>query len=80
MGMTIDDADTILSCERLDSSMGCGASDEDIDEALGVAIETMRKYQKIRQIAFPLQFCSTDKLEHEAIMKICEVIEDGNDD
>ena len=80
MGMSIDEADTILTCERLDSSMGCGASDEDIDEALGVAIETMRKYQKIRQIAFPLQFCSTDKLEHEAIMKICEVIEDGNDD
>ena len=79
MGMTIDDADTILSCERLDSSMCCGASDEDIDTALGVAIDTMRKYQKIRQIAFPLQFCSTDKLEHEAIMKICEVIEDGND-
>ena len=48
MGMTIDDADTILSCERLDSSMGCGASDEDIDEALGVAIDTMRKYQQLQ--------------------------------
>jgi Zn ribbon nucleic-acid-binding protein len=48
MEMTIDDADTILSCERLDSSMGCGASDEDIDEALGVAIETMRKYQQLQ--------------------------------
>ena len=43
------------------------------------AIEIMRKYQKIREIAFPLQFCSTDKLNHEAIMKICEVLEDGND-
>lgn len=39
--------------------------------------EIVRKYQKIREIAFPLQFCSTDKLEHEAIMKICEVLEDG---
>ena len=49
-------------------------------EFIETAIETMRKYQKIREIAFPLQFCSTDKLEHEAIMKICEVLEDGNND
>ena len=41
--------------------------------------DTMRKYQKIREIVFSLQFCSTDRLEHEAIMKICEVLEDGND-
>ena len=41
--------------------------------------DIMRKYQKIREIAFPLQFCSTDKLEHEAIMKICEVLEDGSE-
>lgn len=40
--------------------------------------EWLRKYQKIREIVFPLQFCSTDKLEHEAIMKICKVIEDGD--
>jgi len=46
---------------------------------INFAIDTMRKYQKIREIAFPLQFCSTDKLEHEAIMKICEVLEDAND-
>ena len=44
-----------------------------------ISIDTMRKYQKIKQIAFPLQFCSTDALNHEAIMKICEVLEDGND-
>lgn len=50
MGMTIDDADTILSCERLNSGMRCGASDEEIDEALGVAIETMQKYQEIQEI------------------------------
>ena len=52
-----------------------GEHKEFIETALG----TMRKYQKIREIAFPLQFCSTDKLEHEAIMKICEVLEDGNE-
>ena len=42
--------------------------------------EWLEKLQKIKQIAFPLQFCTTDKLNHEAIMEICEVIEDGNDD
>ncbi len=75
MGMTIDDADTILSCERLDSSMGCGASDEDIDEALGVAIEIMRKYQKIQEI-----INNTDYIEEDVIRykMICEVVEDGN--
>lgn len=51
----------------------------DLSENLSIAINTMRKYQKIREIAFPLQFCSTDKLEHEAIMKICEVLEDGSE-
>jgi len=51
---------------------------QELAKALDIAIDTMRKYQKIREIAFPLQFCSTDKLEHEAIMKICEVLEDGN--
>lgn len=40
----------------------------------------LEQLQKIKEIAFPLQFCSTDKLEHEAIMKICEVLEDENDD
>ena len=33
--------------------------------ALTDALNTMRKYQKIRQIAFPLQICSTDKLERQ---------------
>lgn len=52
---------------------------QELAQALDVSIEIMRKYQKIREIAFPLQFCTTDKLNHEAIMKICEVLEDGND-
>ena len=51
----------------------------DLSENLSIAIDIMHKYQKIREIAFPLQFCSTDKLEHEAIMKICEVLEDGSE-
>lgn len=76
MGMTIDDADTILSCERLDSSMGCGASDEDIDEALGVAIDTMRKYQKIQNIVTKWY---SDKSVNTAtaMLEIKEVIKNG---
>ena len=71
MEMTIDEA--ILRVEH--SSMSI-----DDKETADFIINTMRKYQKIKQIAFPLQFCSTDKLEHEAIMKICEVLEDGEID
>jgi hypothetical protein len=78
MGMTIDDADTILSCERLDSSMGCGASDEDIDKALGVAIDTMRKYQKIVQIMERTVDDGTSM--YDTLEEIEEVVEDGNVD
>lgn len=73
MGMTIDEAIKYYLNKNIVLTE---------EEALAntLALNTMRKYQKIREIAFPLQFCSTDKLEHEAIMKICEVLEDGNDD
>lgn len=47
--------------------------------ALENALDIIHKYEKIREIAFPLQFCSTDKLNHKAIMKICEVLEDETD-
>lgn len=72
MGMTID--------KTIEFFNGLECHTPQAKDARDVAIETMRKYQKIRQIAFPLQFCSTDKLEHEAIMKICEVLEDGDVD
>ena len=76
MGMTIDEADTILSCERLDSSMGCGASDEDIDKALGVAIETMRKYQKIQEIVARWKVDTwTDGVSYDCMAQISEVID-----
>ena len=80
-----------LRCKRYDDASGYTRSkDKNIRTADAIREETygdfykqvadtMRKYQKIREIAFPLQFCSTDKLEHEAIMKICEVLEDGNE-
>ncbi len=78
-----------LTCKRYDDASGYTRSkDKNIRTACAIReavyadfykeiSDTMRKYQQIREIAFPLQFCSTDKLEHEAIMKICEVIEDG---
>ena len=75
MGMSIDETIEIL--HGRDKCMEY-VTDND-SEAFEMAISIMHKYHKIREIAFPLQFCSTDKLEHEAIMKICEVLEDGND-
>ncbi|MBR4377298.1 MAG: hypothetical protein IKP50_00210 [Bacilli bacterium] len=71
MGMTID--------KTIEFFNGLECHTPQAKDARDVAVDTMRKYQKIEQIAFPLQFCTTDKLEHEAIMKICEVLEDGND-
>lgn len=80
MGMTI--AEPIQTLEYLrDSGVFPFSTKEGVlytVTSIDIAIETMRKYQKIREIAFPLQFCTTDKLNHEAIMKICEVLEDGN--
>lgn len=79
-----------LKCKRYDDASGYTRSkDKNIRTACAIReatyadfykeiSDTMRKYQKIEQIAFSLQFCSIDKLEHEAIIKICEVIEDGN--
>lgn len=75
-----------MKCKRADDASGYTRSkDKNIRTAVAIREEvygdfyrqtadTMRKYQKIREITYPLQFCSTDKLEHEAIMKICEVI------
>ena len=85
MGMSIDIDKSIkeLSKWRKDLNYDNGDycyGDDTTKHSLDVAIDIMRKYQKIKQIAFPLQFCSTDALNHEAIMKICEVLEDGNDD
>ena len=89
MGMSIDEAiycmksylpsDEYTHCTEC-KYYGCKDNGTCVsNEAHQMAIDTMHKYQQIRQIAFPLQFCSTDKLEHEAIMKICEVLKDGND-
>ena len=78
MGITIEEADTILSCERLDSNMGFGASDEDIDKALGVAIETMRKYQKIEKIIRDYDVAWESHHMKTTIDGIRGVLEDGD--
>ena len=77
MGMSIDEALEFIKQEKPERPTSMYGMMK--KNAFNTVIDTMRKYQKIRQIAFPLQFCSTDKLDHEAIMKICEVLEDGND-
>jgi hypothetical protein len=83
--MTIDDIKhcllTMIDCEVCEECnlYGTTGTDHCEHDCVDGALHIIDKYQKIKEIVFPLQFCSTDKLEHEAIMKICEVIEDGND-
>ena len=76
MGMTIDE-----TIKRFKSNAEYERTHGNLQGCLEFRqlVEWLEQLQKIREIAFPLQFCSTDKLNHEAIMKICEVIEDGND-
>lgn len=62
MGMTID--------KTIEFFNGLECHTPQAKDARDVAIDTMRKYQKIKQIAFLLQFCTTDKLNHEADGKI----------
>ena len=82
--MTIDDIKhcllVMIDCEVCEECnlYGTTGTDHCEHDCVYGALDIIGKYQKIREIVFPLQFCSTDKLEHEAIMKICEVIKDGD--
>ena len=69
MGMTIDDV--IRYIKDLRDARGCGY------QQANVAIDAMRKYQKIEQI---IKDCNECELVNDyALDEIKEVVEDGND-
>ena len=74
MGISIEDCIKELLINKEDDTYVLGK------ETIDFVIDTMHKYRKIEQIVFPLQFCTTVELNHKAIMKICEVIENGKID
>ena len=82
MGMTIDKSILYMSLykQRLEESISDGL-EEDI-EAYDVAITAMRKYQKITEIMSELNgdFYGSYLKDRQALEKIYEVLEDGNDD
>ena len=73
MGMSIDEAiEQIIECKAYKQ-----CDTEKDSEAFEVAIDTMRKYQKIEEIVSS----KTTRLSYEdGFRQIKEVIEDGNDD
>lgn len=85
MGMSIDEAFYCLSndkyacskCRHLYSKHNCR------EEAVNVAIDTMRKYQKIEQVAndYKRYYGSGIRMtEAYWLERIKEVLEDGDDD
>ena len=81
MGMTIDEA--ISHLYTYSTTMGSGqTTQEQHEDAKRVAIDTMRKYQKIKEIMDELNgnFYGSYLKDRQVLEKIYEVIEDGNDD
>ena len=76
MGMTIDEAihDTEVMKEYLEYQ------DEPRSEGLGVAIEIMRKYQKIREIVTNNELeWGNASVRANAFLEVKKVVEDGKD-
>ena len=76
MGMTIDEHIEVLKSYHHGFTGYAG----DLQNSINVAIDTMRKYQKIEDIVrdyYNEQY--TDKLDIEIIEMISEVLCDGND-
>lgn len=48
--MTIEEAIVVLKCAMPNSSMGCGESDEEIEEAMTMAIKAMEEQQNPNSI------------------------------
>ena len=73
MGMTIENAITWLNTDDFESK---GFAD-----ATSVAIDTMRKYQKIEEIVTEWQNENDPKIKfaRSNMEKVKEVLEDGND-
>lgn len=72
MRMTIEEAITWLNTDDFES--------KGFAEATSVAINTMRKYQKIKEIMSELNgnFYGSYLKDRQVLEKIYEVIEDGN--
>jgi len=81
MGMTIETAIRNLSmydvneCGNAELHTWYKGIEEDMEESFKVAIDTMRKYQKIEQI---LDDCDLEAWE--VLEKVKEVVEGENDD
>lgn len=74
MGMTINEA--ISHLDTYSSTMGSGQTTQaQHEESKRVAIDIMRKYQKIKQI---LDDCDLEAWE--VLEKVKKVVEDGNED
>ena len=75
MGMSIDEAYMWLRSTK----EHYGEYHEKADEALDIAISTMRKYQKIKHIYQKWNEVN-DFSYNQAMLQIGEVLKDGNDD
>lgn len=78
MGMTIDEA--LHHLHTYSNTLGSGQTPQaEHEEAKRVAIDVMRKYQKIQEIArwnnSPSPYYKPDG---QLFREICEVLEDGN--
>lgn len=77
MGMSIDKA--IDHLYTYSSTHGSGiTTDDQHEEAKKIAISTMRKYKEIREIVKSWKSDTwTDDVSYDCMMKISEVVEDG---
>ena len=78
--MTREEAIRILECTMPNSSMGCGASDEEIEEAMMMAIKTLEQeliLDKVRTEIEQMDFDFGDFYDHTSTIRemVLEVID-----